>query len=282
MRSGVEDKLLPVTNLEKLSSFKDLTKNFEKGAYSRVHKVIFRNHEIALKKMSLNDTPTLRVYNNEKHILDLLSRYLTNRYNLHIIRCYGYSEENLSSAFVAMGSFAFESASITVSVYIEKNNFADLPRLYQIATETAIGLNYLHSFCSIVHGDIKSSNLMLDANFRVKIIDFGFAQDLNNKINLVGGTPNYIAPEKWINQSCTTKTDVYSFGILLFELFIQAPLYPEIKTEENLKKEVCNGKRPNHFLFFTHPMRELMDECWDQDPEKRPNMHEVEVKLKAW
>ncbi|RHN73388.1 putative protein kinase RLK-Pelle-RLCK-Os family [Medicago truncatula] len=95
----------------------------------------------------------------------------------------------------------------------------------EIAIGTARGIAYLHEECQqrIIHYDIKPGNILLDTNFNPKVADFGLAKLCNREnthITMSGGrgTPGYAAPELWMPFPVTHKCDVYSFGILLFEI----------------------------------------------------------------
>ncbi|XP_043697901.1 G-type lectin S-receptor-like serine/threonine-protein kinase At2g19130 [Telopea speciosissima] len=95
---------------------------------------------------------------------------------------------------------------------------------YQIALGTARGLAYLHEKCRecIIHCDIKPENILLDAEFCPKVADFGLAKllgrDFRRVLTTMRGTIGYLAPE-WISGvAITAKADVYSYGMMLFEL----------------------------------------------------------------
>ncbi|KAI3465673.1 hypothetical protein Pfo_022336 [Paulownia fortunei] len=95
---------------------------------------------------------------------------------------------------------------------------------YQIALGIARGLAYLHEKCRdcIIHCDIKPENILLDAEFCPKVGDFGLAKlvghDFSRVLTTMRGTRGYLAPE-WISGvAITTKADVYSYGMMLFEL----------------------------------------------------------------
>ncbi|PIA51105.1 hypothetical protein AQUCO_01100141v1 [Aquilegia coerulea] len=95
---------------------------------------------------------------------------------------------------------------------------------YQIALGIARGLSYLHEKCRdcIIHCDIKPENILLDANFSPKVADFGLAKligrDFSRVLTTMRGTRGYLAPE-WISGvAITAKADVYSYGMVLFEI----------------------------------------------------------------
>ncbi|XP_058212246.1 G-type lectin S-receptor-like serine/threonine-protein kinase At2g19130 [Rhododendron vialii] len=95
---------------------------------------------------------------------------------------------------------------------------------YEIALGTARGLTYLHEKCRdcIIHCDIKPENILLDAEFCTKVADFGLAKlvgrEFSRVLTTMRGTRGYLAPE-WISGvAITAKADVYSYGMMLFEL----------------------------------------------------------------
>jgi len=96
----------------------------------------------------------------------------------------------------------------------------------QVALDSAKGLEYIHEHTKpqYVHRDIKTSNILLDNNFRAKISDFGLAKLVGKagegeaSATRIVGTFGYLAPEYLRDGHATTKSDVYAFGVVLFEL----------------------------------------------------------------
>ncbi|KAL2346676.1 hypothetical protein Fmac_000676 [Flemingia macrophylla] len=95
----------------------------------------------------------------------------------------------------------------------------------KIALDTARGLEYLHENCypAVIHRDMKSSNILLDANFNAKLSDFGLAitDGSQSKKNIkLSGTLGYVAPEYLLDGKLSDKSDVYAFGVVLLELLL--------------------------------------------------------------
>ncbi|KAG8364686.1 hypothetical protein BUALT_Bualt18G0024300 [Buddleja alternifolia] len=105
-----------------------------------------------------------------------------------------------------------------------ESKFLDWKTRYTIALGIARGLAYLHEKCRdrIIHCDIKPENILLDGEFCPKVGDFGLAKlvgrDFSRVLTTMRGTRGYLAPEWMLGVAITTKADVYSYGMMLFEI----------------------------------------------------------------
>ncbi|XP_006652937.1 G-type lectin S-receptor-like serine/threonine-protein kinase At1g34300 [Oryza brachyantha] len=144
-------------------------------------------------------------------------------YHVHLVRLYGFCFDADTKALV----YEFlENGSLEKYLYDgEDRGRLEWRTLHDIAVGTAKGIRYLHEECQqrIVHYDIKPANILLTADFTPKVADFGLArlgERENTHMSLTGGrgTPGYAAPELWMALPATEKCDVYSFGMVLFEI----------------------------------------------------------------
>ncbi|KAK9288523.1 hypothetical protein L1049_016982 [Liquidambar formosana] len=154
----------------------------------------------------------------------------------------------------------------------------------QLALDLSRGLSYLHSK-KIVHRDVKTENMLLDALRSLKIADFGVARvEAQNPKDMTGetGTLGYMAPEvvldgKPYNRRC----DVYSFGICLWEIYCCDMPYPDLSFAEVSSAVVRQNLRPEIPRCCPSSLASIMRKCWDANPEKRPDMDEVVKLLEA-
>lgn len=147
-------------------------------------------------------------------------------YHVHLVRLYGFCFDADTKALV----YEFlENGSLEKYLYggggEDRGKKLEWRTLHDIAVGTAKGIRYLHEECQqrIVHYDIKPANILLTADFTPKVADFGLArlgERENTHMSLTGGrgTPGYAAPELWMALPATEKCDVYSFGMVLFEV----------------------------------------------------------------
>lgn len=166
----------------------------------------------------------------------------------------------------------------------------------KILSDVAKGMNYLHA-CNprIFHRDLKSLNILVSEKVGdefdtpiLKIADFGMAKIRAAGGNLMtanAGTYHWMAPEVLGGQSYTEKVDIYSFGIVMYEVVTRRVPFEETGLNPiQVAISVSKGSRPA--LEFVppecpEPILTLMQACWDQVPENRPSMEQVIQVLKS-
>ncbi|XP_066374750.1 G-type lectin S-receptor-like serine/threonine-protein kinase SD2-5 [Miscanthus floridulus] len=154
-------------------------------------------------------------------------------YHVHLVRLHGFCFDANTKALV----YEFlENGSLEKYLYGDEGSTStrlEWGTLHSIAVGTAKGIRYLHEECQqrIVHYDIKPANILLTADYTPKVPDFGLArlgERENTHMSLTGGgrgTPGYAALELWMALPASEKCDVYSFGMVLFEILGQRRNY---------------------------------------------------------
>ncbi|KAL5199069.1 hypothetical protein ABZP36_002581 [Zizania latifolia] len=141
--------------------------------------------------------------------------------HVNLVRLLGFCSEGSRRLLV----YEFmPKGSLELQLFPGETTALSWPARYQIAIGTARGLNYLHEKCRdcIIHCDVKPENILLDETFVPKVSDFGLAKllgrDFSRVLTTMRGTRGYLAPE-WISGvPITAKADVFSYGMMLFEL----------------------------------------------------------------
>uniref|UniRef100_A0A7N0SYD4 non-specific serine/threonine protein kinase n=1 Tax=Kalanchoe fedtschenkoi TaxID=63787 RepID=A0A7N0SYD4_KALFE len=173
----------------------------------------------------------------------------------------------------------------TLKNYLIRNRRKKLPykAVIRIALDLARGLSYLHSQ-KIVHRDVKTENMLLDARTNLKIADFGVARvEAQNPKDMTGetGTLGYMAPEVLDGKPYNRKCDVYSFGICLWEIYCCDMPYADLTFVEVSSAVVRQNLRPDIPRCCPNAFASIMKKCWDGNPDKRPEMDEVVRLLEA-
>ena len=170
-----------------------------------------------------------------------------------------------------------------------------------IAIETASALLYLH-VSDVIHRDVKTTNILLDNSFRVKVADFGLSRLFPTNVTHVStvpqGTPGYVDPEYYQCYQLTDKSDVYSFGVVLIELISSMPAVDisRHRHEINLANLAIKKIQGDALHELVDPtlgfesdeevrkmimdVAELALRCLQNERELRPSMEEVHRSLK--
>ncbi|XP_049933882.1 probable LRR receptor-like serine/threonine-protein kinase PAM74 [Nymphaea colorata] len=166
-------------------------------------------------------------------------------------------------------------------------------RRLQIALDVATGLDYLHSGCqpSIIHRDIKSTNILLNERLEAKVADFGISRAVEKTqiSTMIAGTPGYIDPEYSETSILTKKSDVYSFGVVLFELMsgqgaILGSLEEHFHIVEWARSKIVRGDilsiidsriKGQHKINSVWKVADIALACTARRSVERPNMHNI-------
>jgi serine/threonine-protein kinase len=143
----------------------------------------------------------------------------------------------------------------------------------QIARQLCAGLNAAHEQ-GILHRDLKPANVMIDGRGRAKITDFGLANlaELIEGEEVRAGTPTYMAPEQLAGREVTVRSDLYSLGLLLYELFTgKRPFEAATPQEMARMQETSAPTSPSSHISGLDPAVErVILRCLERDPGQRP------------
>ncbi|XP_057738851.1 probable LRR receptor-like serine/threonine-protein kinase At1g67720 isoform X2 [Arachis stenosperma] len=274
-----------------LSELKEATNNFSrkigKGSFGSVYYGRMKDgKEIAVKTMTDPSS-----HGNQQFVTEvaLLSRI----HHRNLVPLIGYCEEEYQNILVYE---YMHNGTLRDHLHGSSQKQLDWLARLRIAEDAAKGLEYLHTGCnpSIIHRDVKTSNILLDINMRAKVSDFGLSrlaeEDLTHISSVARGTVGYLDPEYYASQQLTEKSDVYSFGVVMLELISgRKPVSPEdYGPEMNIvhwarsliqKGDVVSIMDPslvgNVKTESVWRVAEIAMQCVEQHGFSRPRMQEV-------
>ncbi|MQL78814.1 hypothetical protein Taro_011247 [Colocasia esculenta] len=271
------------------------------GTYGSVYYGVLRDQEVAIKRMSATKT--------KEFMAEM--KVLCKVHHASLVELIGYAASNdelfLVYEYAQKGSL---KNHLHDPVSKGHTSLSWISRV-QIALDAAKGLEYIHEHTRThyVHRDIKTSNILLDSSFRAKISDFGLAKLVGKtgegeaSATRVVGTFGYLAPEYLRDGLATTKSDVYAFGIVIFELIsgreaitrtegaiinnaerrsLASVMLAALRNSPNSMSmgSLKGCIDPNLMELYPHDcMAMLAKQCVDEDPILRPDMKQVVISL---
>ncbi|KAJ4875182.1 Protein kinase superfamily protein [Raphanus sativus] len=162
--------------------------------------------------------------------------------------------------------------------YLHKPENRSLPlkKLIEFALDISRGMEYIHSR-HVVHRDLKPENVLIDEDLQLKIADFGIAceEEYCDMLADDPGTYRWMAPEMIRRKPHGRKADVYSFGLLLWEMVAGATPYEDMNPIQAAFAVVDKNLRPAIPGDCPAAMKALIERCWSVAPDKRPDFWQI-------
>ncbi|WJX72060.1 putative serine/threonine-protein kinase sis8 [Trifolium repens] len=245
------------------------------GSYGEVYRGEWRGTEVAVKRFLNQDISgeALEEFISEVRIMKRLRHPNVVLFMGAVIR---FPNLSIVTEFLPRGSL--------YRLIHRPNNQLDERRLLRMALDTARGMNYLHN-CSpvIVHRDLKSPNLLVDKNWVVKVCDFGLSRMKHSTFlssRSTAGTAEWMAPEMLRNEPSNEKCDVYSFGIILWELFTLQQPWRGMNSMQVVGAVGFQHRRLDIPDDMSPAIADIVRRCWQTDSKLRPTFAEILAALK--
>jgi NIMA (never in mitosis gene a)-related kinase len=157
-----------------------------------------------------------------------------------------------------------------------KKNLFPENEILDYFTQICLALKHIHDK-KIIHRDLKSQNIFLTKKGLVKIGDFGVAKNLQNtwkKASTMIGTPYYLSPEIVLNKPYSFESDIWSLGVLLYEMMALKMPFDAISLPM-LTLKIMKGEYPPPPKIYSEDLRKLVSSLLNVNPQKRPNINQV-------
>lgn len=240
------------------------------GSFGDVWKGTCREQPVAIKILHRQDydAKQLQVFKRE---VEVLSQIYHPNVCLFMGACFEKGNMMIVSELVARGDLE--------KMLRDKNFEMSLFLRIRLAIDAARGITWLHyGDPAFIHRDIKPANFLVTENYTIKITDFGLSQATTQGCSLrdgkegARGTPLWMAPEVLEGKEFSTSADVYSFGIVLWEIFTRKEPFSQFRNYQKFKEAVCKQMvRPKIPPECPQSLVTLIEKCWAADPLLRPN-----------
>ncbi|GAB2231401.1 hypothetical protein Droror1_Dr00010407 [Drosera rotundifolia] len=251
-----------------------LGQRFAYGAHSRIHHGIYKDEAVAVKLITIPD-------DDEDGSLETLLKKQFKREVNCLSRLHHPNVMKLVAAWKKPPVYCIITEYLSegsLRAYLHKleNKILPLEKTIQFSLEIARGMEFVHSK-GIIHRDLKPENILIDQDFHMKMADFGTACD-EAHVDFFSddpGTYRWMAPEMIKRKPYGRKVDVYSFGLILWEMVAGRIPYDDMIPVQAAFAVVNKDIRPEFSENFPPAIRALVEHCWSSDPQKRPEFSQI-------
>src|SRR4051812_14728855 len=173
-----------------------------------------------------------------------------------------------------------DSMDVDLRKYLQQNhNQLTWTERIKIVTNIIVALDAIHSE-NAIHRDLHSGNVLYSKlDQRWFISDLGFCGPADKSSKCIYGNLPYIAPEVIAGKETTFASDIYSIGILMWEISSGQPPFSNYEYDYYLATNIIKGMRPKIVSGTPLEYKNFMKQCWDADPSKRPDIYTLEDEI---
>ncbi|GBC06978.1 hypothetical protein RclHR1_07180003 [Rhizophagus clarus] len=250
----------------------------ERNTYKIVRSL---NYTVVLKKLKNSKNVTSKERNELKIFHQICSN--KNSEMVFISKYFGITRDPITKEIMIIMSY-YNSGYL---MHYISNNFYNISWYIKLTVlrNIIIGLKYIHD-AKIIHRDLHSGNIFIDEHNRSYIGDLGISKsaiEFTNNDNENYGIIPYMAPEIFRGQKYNETSDIYSFGMIMWEFMIGRRPFWDQNHDTDLIIDICDGLRPSIVTNAPESYIEVMIECWHPFPKKRPPATDIFNKItKMW
>jgi hypothetical protein len=285
------DSVVPDLSLSSVPKllYSDLTlqEKIGRGSYASIFKGTFQGNTVAIKKYNTDNSASAlgkSVIINTALLKDIHNEVtlMTEMEHPNIVKCYGISLNPLSMVT------EYLSHSDLFGLIHNPNFEMGFPLVLRFAFQISCAMRYMHNHVPpIIHRDLKSPNCLVtrepSGEYECKVADFGLS-----RFDVVGlfvesnvDNPAWLAPEILLKEVYGLESDVYSFGMIMWEMITRKPLEQVINASFAYQTAdfIMNGYRPPIPDHCDVVLSTLISDCWSQNTAKRPSFAEITQRL---
>lgn len=245
---------------------------FAQGAFGKLYRGTYNGEDVAIKLLEKPENDLERAQLMEQQFAQEVMM-LANLKHDNIVRFVGACRKRM--VWCILTEYA-KGGSVRQFLMKRRNKAAPLTLAVKQALDVARGMEYVHGL-GFIHRDLKSDNLLICGDKSIKIADFGVARI---EVQTEGMTPEtgtyrWMAPEMIQHRPYNQKVDVYSFGIVLWELITGMLPFQNMTAVQAAFAVVNKGARPIIPADCLPILSEIMTRCWDPNPDVRPPFTDV-------
>ncbi|RIA80100.1 kinase-like domain-containing protein [Glomus cerebriforme] len=229
------------------------------------------SHKVILKKLENIKSANRTWFDEAKSHLSISNKWI------EIVQCHGITQNPLSGKYFLV----MYQMDLDLKTYLNQNhNKLTWKERIKITVDIINALDSIHRENEI-HRDLHSGNILYSKYLDLWFIsDFGFCGPVDKPLKTIYGNLPYIAPEVIDKKEYNFASDIYSIAMLMWEISSGQSPFSNYKHDYHLAKEILSGMRPKIKSYIPLEYESLMEQCWNADPKKRPNINDLWIKVR--